>query len=99
MLGIKEDRKRPVFKIVSHRSASHLLCIINKHIRQGSSIISDGWRSYRRLHDEDYNHRTVNHREFLLIHLQVNIHKNWSDFGECANPLYGDAEETVHKIC
>ena len=25
-------------------------------------MISDGWQSYRRLHDEGYNHLTVNRR-------------------------------------
>ena len=66
MLGIKNDRRRPILKIVHHRSVRHLLPLIKKHVRRGSSVISDGWRSYRRLQDEGYNHLTVNHQDFFV---------------------------------
>lgn len=49
MLGIKDDRRRPILKIVSRRSANHLMPLIKKHRRLGSLVISNGRRSYRRL--------------------------------------------------
>lgn len=66
MLGLKGDRRRPILKIVRHRSASHLKPLIKKHIWRGSSIISDGWRSYHHLQNEGYNHLTVNHQEYFI---------------------------------
>ena len=66
MLGIKNDRRRPILKIVRHRSAGHLMPLIKKHVRRGSSIISDGWRSYHHLQNEGYNHLTVNHQEYFV---------------------------------
>ena len=66
MLGIKDDRRKPILKIVHRRSTRHHIPFIKKHIRRGSSIISDGWRSYRRLQDEGYNHLTVNHQEYFV---------------------------------
>ena len=40
--------------------------VIKKHIQQGSSIISDGWRSYHHLQDEGYSHITGNHKECFV---------------------------------
>ncbi|XP_028303963.1 uncharacterized protein LOC114464090 [Gouania willdenowi] len=89
MLGIKDDRRRPILKIVHHRSARHLLPLIKKHVHRGSSIISDGWRSYRRLQDEGYNHLTVNHQDFFVdpvtgAHTQ-NLERFW---GICKSTIW-----------
>ncbi|KAL1268692.1 hypothetical protein QQF64_034055 [Cirrhinus molitorella] len=40
--------------------------LIKKLIRQGSSVISDGWRSYHSLENEGYDHRIVNHKEHFV---------------------------------
>lgn len=99
MLGIKEDRRRPVFKIVPHRSANHLLPLIKKHVRQGSSIISDGWRSYHRLQDEGYNHLTVNHQECFVdpmtgAHTQ-NLERLW---GICKSTIWRLRGNRTHNL-
>ena len=75
------DRRRPILKIVSRRTASHLMPLIKKHVRRGSSIISDGWRSYHHLQDEGFNHQTVNHQECFVdpitgAHTQ-NVERLW----------------------
>lgn len=89
MLGVKDDRRRPILRIVRHRSTSHLMPIIKKHIQRGSSIISDGWRAYRNLQDEGYNHMTVNHQEYFVdpitgAHTQ-NVERLW---GVCKSTIW-----------
>ena len=76
LLGIKKDRK-----IVSPRSASHPLPVINMHICQGSSNISDRCISYRRLHDEGYTHLTVNRRECFVDPITGAHTKPWATLG------------------
>ncbi|KAI4799686.1 hypothetical protein KUCAC02_016751, partial [Chaenocephalus aceratus] len=63
MLGIRNDRRRPILKIVRRRSARHRMPLRKKHIKNGRSVISDGWRPYSRLQGEGYNHLTVSHQE------------------------------------
>ncbi len=41
MLGVKEE-----CKVVNQRSAQHLMPILQKHVRQESTVVSDGWRAY-----------------------------------------------------
>lgn len=89
MLGIKVERRRPIFKIVHCRSARNLMPLIKKHIRQGSSVISDGWRSYRNLQNEGYDHRIVNHKEHFVdpvtgAHTQ-NLERLW---GVCKSTIW-----------
>ena len=49
--------------VVDDRSAATLMPIIMKHIRQGTTIFSDEWRSYSRLGSSGYIHLPVNHSE------------------------------------
>ncbi|XP_063058294.1 uncharacterized protein LOC134451825 [Engraulis encrasicolus] len=89
MLGVKGDRRRPILKIVHRRSAAHLVPLIKKHIRQGSAVVSDGWRSYHHLRDEGYNHLTVNHQENFVdpitgAHTQ-NLERLW---GTCKSTVW-----------
>ncbi|KAL2095638.1 hypothetical protein ACEWY4_007786 [Coilia grayii] len=81
MLAIKNNRKKPILKIVRHRSANHLMPHIKRYVRCGSTIVSDGWRSYHHLRDEGYNHLTVNHKECFVdpvtgAHTQ-NVERLW----------------------
>ena len=43
------------FTVVEKRSEEILIPIILKHIRPGSTIISDCWKSYSKLKDYGYN--------------------------------------------
>ncbi|XP_048017584.1 uncharacterized protein LOC125249341 [Megalobrama amblycephala] len=81
MLGVKEEFRRPILKVVNQRSAQHLMPILQKHVRQGSTVVSDGWRAYNCLRDAGYNHLTVNHKEVFVdpqtgAHTQ-NIERLW----------------------
>uniref|UniRef100_A0A0B6Z0A2 ISXO2-like transposase domain-containing protein n=1 Tax=Arion vulgaris TaxID=1028688 RepID=A0A0B6Z0A2_9EUPU len=47
---------------VVDRTAATLLPIIEAHIRPGTIIVSDQWRTYNRVgHIVGYHHLTVNH--------------------------------------
>lgn len=82
MLGIKGERRLPILRLVKKRSRAHLLPIITKHVRPGSSIISDQWRAYvGALSVAGYSHYTVNHSRAFVdpdngAHTQ-NIERAW----------------------
>ncbi|XP_028970911.1 uncharacterized protein LOC105030231 isoform X2 [Esox lucius] len=62
MLEVKHNRRRPILKMVKDRSQETLIPIIRRHVRRGSTILSDCWRAYvRSLNRLGYNHQTVNH--------------------------------------
>ena len=46
---------------VSDRKASTLIPLIRSQVAQGTTIISDEWRAYRRLPQYGYRHYSVNH--------------------------------------
>ena len=82
MLGIKRQRRLPVLRLVKKRSRRHLLPIIKRHVRPGSSIISDQWRAYvGALSAAGYNHYSVNHSRTFVDHESgahtQNIERAW----------------------
>lgn len=92
--GIEREKKDNFFGVplvdgdeVLDRSAATLVPIIKKLIRPGSVINSDGWAAYRRLAEEGYTHRVINHSETFVdlddpsIHTQ-NIKRLWRDVKE-----------------
>ena len=69
VFGAVEDDKndRNVFlSLVPDRRANTLIPLIVKHIRPGTSILSDEWGAYDALdYYADYDHKTVNHSLFF----------------------------------
>ena len=68
---------------VADRSRKTLYEIIKKHIREGSTVISDEWKAYQTLQEElGYTHKTICHkRNFVCpedntVHTQ-NIENRW----------------------
>ena len=66
VFGIEKDSTNCSLASVEIRSADTLIPIIKKHVLLGTTIISDCWKAYSRLEEEDYTHMTVNHsKEFV----------------------------------
>ena len=59
--GVQRDSNDSFFEVVPDRSADTLLEIIKRRILDGTTIISDCWKSYDCLKNEGYEHIAVNH--------------------------------------
>nr|XP_055032797.1 uncharacterized protein LOC129421358 isoform X1 [Misgurnus anguillicaudatus] len=73
MIEVKRNQRRPVLKVVKRRTARKLIPIIRKHVRQGSTLISDDWPAYRKLAHHGFIHYQVNHSRFF-VHPQTGAH-------------------------
>ncbi|KAL1272115.1 hypothetical protein QQF64_031131 [Cirrhinus molitorella] len=71
MLGVKEECRRPILRVVDQ----HLMPILQKHVRQGSTVVSDEWRDNNCLRDAGYEHLTVNHKEVFVDPHTQNIER------------------------
>ena len=59
--GICRETKQVFMTTVPSRDKNTLLPILKKKIKPGTTIISDCWKSYDCLSQEDFEHLTVNH--------------------------------------
>lgn len=66
MLFSEFSPPRPIFYVVNNRSAVTLLRLICNHVEPGTVIYSDCFRSYCRLAQNGYVHRTVNHSMYFV---------------------------------
>lgn len=73
--GIERDSKECFLESVPDRTAATLIPIIKKHVRPGTTIISDCWKSYSQLQEEGYNHLTVNH-SIEFVNKDTGAHTN-----------------------
>ncbi|XP_067449692.1 uncharacterized protein [Thunnus thynnus] len=73
MLEVEATLRRPILKLVRHRSRRSLLAIIWKYAVGGSHILSDCWRAYNTLQQQGFIHSQVNHRRFF-VHPQTSAH-------------------------
>lgn len=63
VVGMIDDTGDLRLAVTPDRSASSLQTIVQKHVKVGSELHTDGWRAYRGLSLKGYSHRTVNHKE------------------------------------
>ena len=102
MLSMRNDGRKkgkPILRLVETRSRRHLLPMITRHVRQGSSIVSDEWRAYRVLPALGYRHFTVNHSRWYVdprtgAHTQ-NIERAWRTYKEQIWRLCGNRTESL----
>ena len=59
---VERQRNRLLMFSVDDRDEKTLLPIIKKHIKPGSTILSDGWKAYINLNDHGYKHFSVIHK-------------------------------------
>lgn len=85
ILEVSHTTRRPILKVVRRRSTDQLLPIIKRHVKRGSSIVTDDWRAYKRaLSEEGYDHHTVCHKRHFVdpgsrCHTQ-NLERAWQTF-------------------
>ncbi|GFV62600.1 DDE_Tnp_IS1595 domain-containing protein [Trichonephila clavipes] len=63
--GIERSTNKCFFHVVQDRSKYTLLALIKSNIREGTTIISDCWKSYNCLEDECFFHLSVNHKMYF----------------------------------
>ena len=64
--GICRETKEMFLVSVEKRDKSTLLPIIKQRIKQGTTIVSDGWAAYKTLKSEGYSHQVVNHSQNIV---------------------------------
>ncbi|KAL7394921.1 hypothetical protein ABVT39_007000 [Epinephelus coioides] len=99
MLGVKENSRRPILRLVERRNRAHLVPLITQHVQVGSNIISDQWRAYRVLPALGYVHHTVNHSRSYVdpltgAHTQ-HIERAWRTYKEKIWRLRGNRTESL----
>lgn len=93
---------RPILKLVQRRSRRHLLPLILRHVRPGSTILSDEWRAYRGvLSNHGYRHFPVNHSRYFVdpvtgSHTQ-NLERAWAIYKGMVWRLRGNRTEALLK--
>lgn len=80
--GVERESGNGFMVEVADRTTQTLLPIIQKYIRPGTTVMSDEWRSYRRITSIGMVHETVNHSLNFVdpntgAHTQ-NIESTWS---------------------
>ena len=66
--GIEEETQRSFMVAVEKRDEKTLLPIIQQHIAEGTTIVSDCWKAYTNLDKHGYAHKCVNHsKEFVNV--------------------------------
>ncbi|UYV68842.1 hypothetical protein LAZ67_6001230 [Cordylochernes scorpioides] len=60
--GVDVETKDFFFQVVADRRARTLIAVIKKYVLPGTTIISDGFRSYYKLDQEGFDHLVVNHK-------------------------------------
>ncbi|KAJ0037207.1 hypothetical protein NL108_018673 [Boleophthalmus pectinirostris] len=94
--------RKPVLRLVERRSRRHLVPLVEHHVRPGTSIISDEWRTYRVLTDLGYDHHTVNHSRWYVdqhtgAHTQ-HIERSWRTYKEQIWRLRGNRTESLLSL-
>ena len=73
VFGVYQDNSNVRFRIVNDRKADTLIGVIREWVEEGSTIISDEWRAYARLHEAGYKHCTVCHKD-EFVNKQTGFH-------------------------
>ncbi|GFV01255.1 putative transposase-like protein [Trichonephila clavipes] len=65
--GIERSTNKCFLHVVKDRSKDTLLASIKSNIKEGTTIISDCWKSYNCLEDEGFLHLSVNHKMYFKV--------------------------------
>ncbi|XP_063065520.1 uncharacterized protein LOC134457436 [Engraulis encrasicolus] len=102
ILGVRNQQRRPILRLVRRRGRGNLIPIVVKHVRPGATVISDEWGAYRgALAGLGYTHFTVNHSRWFVdpqtgAHTQ-HVERAWLQFKSTAWRLRGNQTEAILK--
>jgi len=101
--GILQRDGKVVNKVVVNASSRYLLPVLNKHIKKGSTMVSDDWRPYRALPKHGFNHEYVNHsaKEYVRGNFHTNgIEGYWSQLKRGIIGIYHQvSKKHLHRYC
>ena len=60
-------------KSISNRNSETLLKCIKDHVRPKTLIITDEWKGYKKLKENEFDHKTVNHSKHYVIQKMESI--------------------------
>lgn len=63
VIGMIDEDGELRLEICEEKNSATLIPIIQRHVREGSEIHTDGWLAYRSLPRYGYTHKWVNHKE------------------------------------
>ncbi|XP_050093815.1 uncharacterized protein LOC126576547 [Anopheles aquasalis] len=72
--GICRRTRRCFFELVEDRSMGTIESVIGRHVASGTTIMTDGWRSYNNLDERGFGHMVVNHSLYFVCPLDRNVH-------------------------
>ena len=83
VVGLYKSAKEVRFHIVPDRTAATLRSVVSMYCEPGSYVVTDEWAGYRRLCDDGFLHKTVNHSQWFVnpadgFHTQ-GIERMWVD--------------------
>ena len=77
LFGIVEDKPNGLLflKMVQHKDGPTLKGLIQQHVRERTTIFTDGWPAYDGLWKiNQFKHYKVNHKErFVDVQMEVNV--------------------------
>lgn len=60
--GMERDSNEGFLVEVQNRDSATLFPILQKHVRPGTTVMSDSWAAYKKIHDDlGFDHQMVNH--------------------------------------
>lgn len=102
ILGIRNEQRRPILRLVRRRGREHFIPVVVKHVRPGTTLISDEWRAYRGvLAALGYTHFTVNHSQWFVdprsgAHTQ-HLERAWLKYKSAIWRLRGNRTQKILK--
>ena len=103
VIGLVQRGGKVVNQVVNSTQKKDLLPVIEKHIKKGSTMVTDEWKSYQSLHRHGYNHESVKHRmkEYVRDEFHTsNIDNYWSHLKRGLIGVYHHASpQHLHRYC
>lgn len=74
VLGLVERNGKVVAKRIPNAKAQTIIPMIENHVAKGTTMLTDEWYAYGKLHTLGYEHKTIEHN--LKIYVVGDIHTN-----------------------